>query len=552
MRLQNLSIGKKIGVTIGIVLSLLIINSSFTYISLQKIDTSITEVRNDEKLDENFLHILIKHHQWVENVSNSILSGNNTALTASTNDHTCALGTWLYSEKRKKIELKFPELASLFNQLETPHRVLHNSAAKIKKATPEEASTIFQEETLPKLKQVEKIFEEINHTIESTANGFFDDLQKKMQSEVRLTLILGIIALLLGSIIAIIMTRNITKPINQAVTFANKMAEGDFSQRLTLVQRDETGKLTDSLNAMADNVGNMVGEINSEMQKLARSSTQLNSISGVMLEGTTQTSKRTDSVAAATEKMSTNMSSVAAASEEAATSVNIVATAIEEILQSVQEETEKTNEARTITQDAVGLVRSSSEKVDALGSAANEISKVTEVITEISEQTNLLALNATIEAARAGEAGKGFAVVANEIKELAKQTAAATGEIKSKIESIQGSTNETVAEIKQINEVISKVDDIVTEISAAVEEQNQTSSEISTNVTHAAQGIAEVNENMAQSSTAASEIAENITGVSEVAGNLSISGKDIRKNAEELSGMVDTLKTHLAKFKIAA
>lgn len=64
---------------------------------------------------------------------------------------------------------------------------------------------------------------------------------------------------------------------------------------------------------------------------------------------------------------------------------------------------------------------------------AQDISKVTEVITEISEQTNLLALNATIEAARAGEAGKGFAVAANEIKELAKQTAEATKEIKIKV-----------------------------------------------------------------------------------------------------------------------
>ena len=70
-----------------------------------------------------------------------------------------------------------------------------------------------------------------------------------------------------------------------------------------------------------------------------------------------------------------------------------------------------------------------SEKIDQLGRDTLEISKVTEAINDISEQTNLLALNATIEAARAGEAGKGFAVVANEIKELAKQTSAATNEI---------------------------------------------------------------------------------------------------------------------------
>jgi len=82
--------------------------------------------------------------------------------------------------------------------------------------------------------------------------------------------------------------------------------------------------------------------------------------------------------------------------------------------------------------------------MQALGSAAQEIDRVTETITEISSQTNLLALNATIEAARAGEAGKGFAVVAGEIKELARQTADATEDIKRRISGIQASTGSAV------------------------------------------------------------------------------------------------------------
>ena len=59
-------------------------------------------------------------------------------------------------------------------------------------------------------------------------------------------------------------------------------------------------------------------------------------------------------------------------------------------------------------------------------------------------QTNILALNAAVEAARAGEHGKGFAVVANEVKDLAKQTADATLEIKQKIEGVQNSTARSI------------------------------------------------------------------------------------------------------------
>ena len=79
------------------------------------------------------------------------------------------------------------------------------------------------------------------------------------------------------------------------------------------------------------------------------------------------------------------------------------------------------------------------------------------VITSIAEQTNLLALNATIEAARAGEAGKGFAVVANEVKELARQTAKATGEISQKIDAIQTSTRVAVSAIGSISGTINRI-----------------------------------------------------------------------------------------------
>jgi methyl-accepting chemotaxis protein len=211
---------------------------------------------------------------------------------------------------------------------------------------------------------------------------------------------------------------------------------------------------------------------------------------------------------------------------------------------------EKTKEARYITGEAVGLALSSSQKVDALGKAAAEISKITQTITEISSQTNLLALNATIEAARAGEAGKGFAVVANEIKELAKQTAAATGEIRTSIESIQESTDETVSEIRQITEVINKVDTIVADIAISVQEQSATINEISENIMQAAQGIGEVNGNVAQSSTVASEVAQDIAKVSQTAAELAESGSDVENSALDIEKIADYLKSLSTQFKI--
>ncbi len=328
-----------------------------------------------------------------------------------------------------------------------------------------------------------------------------------------------------------------------------EIGKGNFSVPVKVDGDDEISSIGSALSDMSGKLQNVIRQIHEQAEALSVSSESLSSISTDLSEGTTQAADQADSVAAATEEMSSNMQSVAAASEETSTNVHLVSSAIEEILTSVDAEAEQTIKAKEITNQAVTLATSSSEKVDALGAAAAEISKVTEVITEISEQTNLLALNATIEAARAGDAGKGFAVVANEIKDLAKQTAEATGEIKAKIASIQGSTNETVEEIRQISSVIGEIDTIVSEIALAVQEQSATSGEISQNVVQAAEGITEVNENIAQSSAVSSEIAENIAETSIIVSRLAGSGDKIKDTAHHLESQVLVLKELTSRFQ---
>jgi methyl-accepting chemotaxis protein len=316
------------------------------------------------------------------------------------------------------------------------------------------------------------------------------------------------------------------------------------------VVRDEFSELSAYMRSFLANVRTLIKDANGNCSKLNTSSQALAEISEQIDAGSTDSAQRANAVAAATEEMSSNMASVAAATEEAAANVNVMTTATEEIRGSVGDIQRSTMNAKDITGDAVEQAADISAKVDALGSAAMDIGKVTETIADISAQTNLLALNATIEAARAGEAGKGFAVVANEIKDLAKQTAQATGEIKERIDGIQHSTSVTVTGIKKISDIITEIDTIVSSIAVSLDEQSATMTELTSNIVQAGEGIGEVSENVAQSSMVSQQISTDISEVYNAVSEISTGTGDVRRNAEELRLLSQSLKNLIEKFKI--
>jgi len=347
-------------------------------------------------------------------------------------------------------------------------------------------------------------------------------------------------------------SKSITKPINDAVIGLKDIAEGegDLTMRLNAQYKDEIGEMGFWFNIFIEKLQNIVKQIAQNSESVGVNSSQLSTISVELLEGSEETSQRSTNVAAAAEEMSANLNTVAAAMEQSAINSNMVASAAEEMSSTINEIAENAERARSISTDAVSQSTSASEKMKELGDAAKKIGKVTEAITEISEQTNLLALNATIEAARAGEAGKGFAVVANEIKELAKQTAGATLDIKKLITDVQNTSHSTEESIDKITHVIGGVNDIVSTIATAVEEQTAATQEIANNISQVSQGIQEVNENVSQSSIVATDIAEDIAKVSSAAQSISSSSNNVKESAHDLLQQSQELKKIVGSFKV--
>jgi methyl-accepting chemotaxis protein len=414
---------------------------------------------------------------------------------------------------------------------------------------PEEGNKLM-EKFDPLAEQISKAIDALTDDQVKELNSNMAEIFSSIHQSRTVNLLIGAVILFIMIAMSYFITSGIRKNVVKISGFVDAMARGDFVSTLAIESGDELGNIASQLTAMKKQVADMLKEIIGGNEMLTVSALELSTISKQISAGAEQTSSRSTTVATAAQEMSTNMSSVAAATEQASTNISVVASATEEMTATINEISQNTDKTRSISEQAVVMSKSASQKIDNLGRAALEVGKVTATITEISEQTNLLALNATIEAARAGETGKGFAVVANEIKELAKQTASATLEIKAKIESIQGSTAGTVQEIEGISKIIVEVNDMVAIIATAVEEQSVTTKEIAENITQASQGIQEVTENVAQSSTVAEQIAHDIAEVNQAAGEVSASSSSIDASVVKLTDLAARLRDTIAQFKV--
>ncbi len=393
------------------------------------------------------------------------------------------------------------------------------------------------------------------------ANGFcgaltllLPDVTVKANNR-QMIIILCIVALICMALVAPLtwlMSRSIVRPVTDMMVRIKDIAEGegDLTQRLTIHSKDELGQLGKWFNLFLERLQAIISQVKENSAELNGSSTQMSTISEALASGAEQAASEAMTASGSSEQMNENMTSIAAAMEQASVNVNMVATAAGEMTNTINEITQNAAKARVITGEAVTQADKASTQVGELGGSAREIGQVIETITDISEQVNLLALNATIEAARAGEAGKGFAVVANEIKELAKQTADATQEIKHRVDAIQNSTNGTVDEISKITSVVKDINENVLVIASAVEEQSATTQNISENVTQAAQGITDVNTHVARSSEVSGDIAKQIGLVTTSANDISQSSSQVNINSKELSDLAERLDKLVGQFKV--
>ena len=319
---------------------------------------------------------------------------------------------------------------------------------------------------------------------------------EQYSTSLNLVITLLVIASGLTLLFAWLLTNSITKPIANALSAAEEIAEGNLTRPITVDGEDEAGRLLLAMSKMQDKLRDTLQRISGSATQLASAAEELNSVTDESARGLTQQNNEI---------------------EQAATAVNEMTSAVEEVARNAVSTSEASKNATTSAGDGRDLVQetvSAIERMSAdvqstatlIGELANEsrdIGKVLDVIRGLADQTNLLALNAAIEAARAGEAGRGFAVVADEVRALAHRTQQSTSEIERMIGSIQSGTEHAVDSMRNsteraestlniargagmsldtINSAIVEINERNLVIASAAEEQAQVAREVDRNL----------------------------------------------------------------------
>ncbi|MCD1607945.1 methyl-accepting chemotaxis protein [Stutzerimonas kunmingensis] len=258
-----------------------------------------------------------------------------------------------------------------------------------------------------------------------------------------------VVAMLLAAVLtvalALLLTRSIVRPLNEAVSVAEIVASGDLTRCIQVIGRDEPARLLTALGSMQASLRETIQRIADSSSQLASAAEELNVVTEDSTRGLHQQNHEI---------------------EQAATAVNEMTTAVDEVARNAVATSEASRESDQTAQhgrqqvmrtvDSIGLlaedVTMTAAEVERLAGQVRDISKVLEVIRSIAEQTNLLALNAAIEAARAGDAGRGFAVVADEVRALAHRTQQSTEEIEQMIADVHQGTDKAVHAMQSSNE----------------------------------------------------------------------------------------------------
>ncbi|SFW78515.1 methyl-accepting chemotaxis protein [Pseudomonas fluorescens] len=351
-----------------------------------------------------------------------------------------------------------------------------------------------------------------------------------------LQLISTLLALLVGVIAAVIITRQITGPLRETLAVVERIASGDLSQNVIVTRRDELGVLQQGIARMGVTLRDLISGIRDGVTQIASAAEELSAVTEQTSAGVNSQKVETDQVATAMHEMTATVQEVARNAEEAsqaAAAADGEARAGDKVVSEAIAQIERLASEVVRSTDAMTVLQQESDK----------IGSVMDVIKAVAEQTNLLALNAAIEAARAGEAGRGFAVVADEVRGLAQRTQKSTEEIEGLVAGLQNGTQQVAAVMNNSRSL--------TDSSVAL---TRKAGESLGNITRTVSNIQSMNQQIAaaaeQQSAVAEEISRSIINVRDVSEQTAAASEETAASSVELARLGNQLQMMVSHFRV--
>jgi methyl-accepting chemotaxis protein len=358
--------------------------------------------------------------------------------------------------------------------------------------------------------RIRQLGEEMEAAQSSLSNLRTEEAADTGRNAMRVVWIGTAAGLLLGLVGSYVLSRAITRPVQELVDGAARIGSGELEHRIVLRSKDEIGELAAAFNRMAERrqqaqeqLGRQAAEREEVLEAVRATVNKLASAGAELLSVSSQQASGAQEQAAAISETVATVDEVVETAEQAAQRARAVA-------ESSERAVEIGNAGRRVVDESVGAieavraqVESIAESILSLAEQAQAIGEIISTVSEIAEQTNLLALNAAIEASRAGEQGRGFAVVASEVKALAEQSKKATAQVRQILGEIQKATNSAViatedgtkGALAAVN-VVSQAGSTIKELTRTLDDAAQTAAQIAASARQQSAGTTQIHQAM--------------------------------------------------------
>ncbi|WP_050468305.1 methyl-accepting chemotaxis protein [Herbaspirillum chlorophenolicum] len=466
----DLRIARKLLITFAAILALTAIQGVFSIVQLSKVNDASTKIATDSLPSVRYpleakvalarirtvqlQHLLPGNENNVEN-NEKLIAAQFSVLNKALEKYSVLVDT----------EAEKVNFTAIKADLATFTGIHQTIAGRVREQKIDEARDILLNQLTPVYLRLFDTLDKVVNLNVDAADTTDNDAQVRYESSRTMIAILLACCIGLGLLLATWVARIVSRPLQDAMHVAQRVADGDLTVEIKPASRDETGRLMQSLKAMNDSLLRIVGQVR----------------------------QGTDTISTASREIASGNLDLSSRTEEQASSLEQTASAMEELTSTVKQNADNARQANQLANSASdvavqggGVVGQVVETMGSINESSKKIVDIISVIDGIAFQTNILALNAAVEAARAGEQGRGFAVVASEVRSLAQRSASAAKEIKALID-------DSVAKVDTGSKLVEQAGTTMTEVVASVRRVTDIVGEISSASQEQSDGIEQVN-----------------------------------------------------------